>query len=362
MNNNYRYKIKLISLVVLLITTVNGYVCCFADSRASSSNLKIELVDSLKSPHNVSSLAWSPDERFIASGGILAKTISIWDVKEKKIVRTIDAQAGGVGALAYSSDGKYLAVGRTFTRRIPEKYHINVYSAESGTLLRSFFPPPAKKGYSNDVKVLVFSPDGKLIATNVYGTRAKGVVYDVATGKVITTLENLNTTLITDRINALSFSPDGKYLAVGHGSGVVNVWLKNNWKLSYGFVAHDDGVYSLAFSVDSGFLSSASMISGTNSKSNDINIWKLPSFMLLETLQSEHTGYVRRLQYSPNGSVLVSGGSDKSITLFNMKEPFDKKTLKEFSGVAYPYISPRGSYLAIATGQYIELWQFIESN
>lgn len=352
---DYRHIIKSLSLVFLLLVSVSGYVYSFTDSRTLESNLNIDLLDSLKNPHNVSSLTWSPDEKRIATGGILSKTISIWDVKEKKIVRTIDAQAGGVGSLAYSPDGKFLAVGRTFTRRIPEKYHINIYSAERGDLIRSFIPPSTKKGYSNDVKALAFSADSKLLATNVYGTHAKGVVYDVATGEVITTLENLNTTRKTDRINTLSFSPDGKYLAVGHGSGVVNIWLKSNWELLYGFVAHDDGVYSLAFSPDGRFISVAS-------KTNGLNIWDTSTRKLFKSLKTKHVGYVRRLQYSPDGRVLISGGSDYTVMLFNTEEPYDERSLEDFTRIAYPYFSPHGTYLAIATGQYIELWQFKENN
>ena len=350
--NNCRYKIKLLYLVFLILISVNWNVYCYADTQKIKANSDIELLSSLKNSHNVSSVAWHPDENLIATGG-QSNIVTIWNIEQSRVVKTIDQQVGGVGALVYSPDGKYLAVGRTFTRAIPERYHINIYDAVNGNLIRNFIPPPASKGQSSDIKTLSFSLDSKLLAANAYGTRSKGVVYDVVAGKVITTLENFNSTRKTDRINSLSFSPDGNYLAVGHGSGTINIWLISNWKLLYDFTGHEDGVYSLAFSPDSNYISVAS-------KTPVINVWDVSSRKILKKLKSKHVGYVRRLQYSSSGKKLVSGGSDYTVMLFNMEEPYSDISLENFTRMAFPFISPNKTYLAVATGQNVELWKFIE--
>jgi WD40 repeat protein len=340
---------KLISSVIPLTLLV--YLCfssfCLAKANSITNNAYTKHLFSFKNSHNISSLAWHPNEQFLATGG-LSKTISIWDIKHGKLIKTIDREVGGVGALAYSPNGKYLAVGRTFTRHIPEKYNINIYDVETGKLLKSFIPPPAPIGQSNDIKTLSFSMDGRLLAANGYGSRTNGVVYDFESGEVLTILTNTTSNKNSGYINSLSFSPDGKYLAIGRSLGTIDIWSIDNWDITTSFSANENGVYSLAYSPDGEFLVAAS-----NKKS--INIWNIREKALSKSIDSKHTGYIRIVQFSPDGKILASGGSDKSVTLFNSQEPSDNKRLEGFRNVAYPYISPQGTYMAIVYGQNVEL-------
>lgn len=342
-----RSHLKTIKVALLFIAFSSNFSFCLAETHQKG-NTYTEHLETFKNSHNVSSIAWHPDKNLLATGG-MSKIVSIWDVEKGKLFKTIDSQAGGVGALAYSPDGKYLAVGRTFTRVIPEKYHINIYDADSGDLIRNFIPPPASKGYSKDIHILTFSPDSKLLAANAYGGQVRGVVYDIDTGEAVTTLTNSVPTRKTDRPTSLSFSPDGNYLAVGHGSGTINIWLKSSWELSSRFLGQENGIYSLSYSPDGNYLAAAS-------RAKNINIWNLREKTLVKTLESNHVGYIRRVQFTPDGNTLISGGSDKSIMLFNVQEPQDKIVLGKFANMAYPYISPRGKYLSIATGSNVELW------
>ena len=355
--NNYRCKIKLQALVYLLLISVNWIPYCFAETEhavdnISIGNVNVEFLKTFKNSHYVSSVAWHPDGNYLATGG-LSKIISIWDIKKAKKVKTLDQQVGAVGALAYSPDGKYLAAGRTFTTHIPEKYHVNIYDAENSRLIRSFIPPQAEKRQNNNIDKMSFSADSKLLAVNRYRSWSRGVVYNIENGSVVATLENVNSARKIDPINSLSFSTDDNYLAVGRTSGAIDVWSKKDWELSYSFTGHKNGVYSLAFSPDGDFIAAASK---KKNEINKINIWKLPARKLSKSLKNEHFGWVRRLQYSPDGNILLSGGADKTVALFNMEEPYDKKILGKFPKVAYPYISPDGSHLAIAYGKNVELW------
>jgi WD40 repeat protein len=68
---------------------------------------------------------------------------------------------------------------------------------------------------------------------------------------------------LTDRVNALDFSPDGKVLATASGeptrSGEVKLWSVSDGSLLNAFTnVHSDAVLSLRFSPDGRFLASSS--------------------------------------------------------------------------------------------------------
>lgn len=58
----------------------------------------------------VYSVAFSPDGRYLASGGGDSKTI-IWDVSTGRLIRTFKSHQWQVLSVAFSPNGKYLANG-----------------------------------------------------------------------------------------------------------------------------------------------------------------------------------------------------------------------------------------------------------
>src|SRR5439155_15850017 len=90
---------------------------------------------------------------------------------------------------------------------------IHVYDAGSGAYVRTLTDPAlaaANVSHASIVEALAYSPDGKYVASGSY---QEVTLWDAHTGTFRRKL-----TGFADRVVALAFSPDGKFLATGGGA------------------------------------------------------------------------------------------------------------------------------------------------
>src|SRR5262245_39202549 len=64
----------------------------------------------------VSAVAISPDSQYLAAGGLLERSISVWNLKTGKLAHRLVPEQGSISALAWSPDSALLASGRDFIR------------------------------------------------------------------------------------------------------------------------------------------------------------------------------------------------------------------------------------------------------
>lgn len=193
--------------------------------------------------------AWSPDGKYIASivdtdvYHLHAERLSvqIWDASSGKLIRTLVTGLwnGVYDTLAWSPDGRYIAVGEARTggdpfHQINSIYADTVYiwKASSGQLVVRFNPLTIN---SHQVKIdahlppneqIAWSPDSKFLAT-----ASQDVVqgWDIMTGKE---LYSFNAKRTVPGITSLTWSPDGRYLAM---AGYLNVRLWNVHTRKFGY-------------------------------------------------------------------------------------------------------------------------------
>jgi WD40 repeat protein len=169
---------------------------------------------------SITAVSWSPDGKFLVTGG---SEINIWDAHSGQSDLVYKTQAekshpGGtlsVNALAWSSDKATIAVAYTYQEHQAGKktqvtdHWVDVWKVANGQHLYTY------KGHASDVLSIVWSPDGKRVAS----AGAGGALYawDALTGK------NVVKYAATDRIFSVDWSPDGMYL-VSASNTSVKIW------------------------------------------------------------------------------------------------------------------------------------------
>jgi WD40 repeat protein len=119
---------------------------------------------------------------------------------------------------------------------------------------------------------------------------------------------------ITDRVNALAFSPDGKTLAIGSGepsrSGDITLWDIASGKMTANYSErHLDSVLTLDFSPDGKHLAS-----GGADKA--VRITELSSGKMVKLFEG-HTHHVLGVSWRGDGRIIASSGADNVVKVWD---------------------------------------------
>lgn len=240
----------------------------------------------------IASLAYSPDGKLLALGTF--KEVRLVDPSTGKTTGSLSGHAEIVRSVAFSQGGKYLAAAGGLPARSGE---VKIWDVDQRTELRTI------KGHGDCIYAVAFSPDGKWIATSSYDKLIK--LWDVATGKEIRTLKDH-----IDAVYALAFTPDGKRLLSGAADRTVKVWDPASGQRLFTLGEPLDGLNTIALD-PSGKMVAAGGLDKT------IRVWSLgeKNGTLVNTLIA-HEDAILKLAYSPDGKALVSAAADKTIKVF----------------------------------------------
>jgi WD40 repeat protein len=124
----------------------------------------------------------------------------------------------------------------------------------------------------------------------------------VTTGAVI----GLRLTQDGDPVNAVTFSPDGAYLAAGSENGQLYFWQTENEALLQRLDGHPNGVLSLQFSPDGSLLASAG-------KDGQVLLWDVTTGRQLGQPFGGFSDWVSAVRFADDGSTLTAGSLDGRI-------------------------------------------------
>ncbi|NES08130.1 MAG: WD40 repeat domain-containing protein [Okeania sp. SIO2F4] len=233
-------------------------------------------------------------------------------------VEDLSQYSAAVGTVVFSPDGKMLATGSRETT-------VKILEIPTGKVINTF------RADDSPIWSVAFNTDATQLVAGTYDWRV--IVWNLETGEPFHVFEH------RAPIWSVAMSPDNEIIASSSGDRTVKVWDLKTGFLIFNFPDHSDIIYSIAISSDGKIL-----VSG--SADQTIKIEDLDTGELINTLTG-HQGVIRSVKITPDGEKIVSGSYDNTVKIWDLKTG---KLIKTLSGhtaeVVSVDISQDGRYIA----------------
>lgn len=255
-------------------------------------------------------VSYSPNGQIVATGG-RDSIMRLWQASNGRMLHALHL-SGWATALAFSPDGEMIASASLGDSSI------TLWAVDSGSEVQSI---QMDYRYLNNVwESITISPDGGLLAL---GGDWFVPIINISDGTESQTLMGHG-----DRTTSVMFSPDGKLLASGSYDGTVRIWdvttgetihifgglseeelqkLMDEHNLD--FTPMPAPVVSVVYSPD------GSLVAAT--KNFLIEIWDIANSALVGVLIG-HNHYVSSISFSADGNTIVSSANDGTIRSWDM--------------------------------------------
>ena len=305
--------------ITLLIYIANLTI---SDGQVSSDNLPDGAIARLNPGAPVYTVAFSPDGKFLASGGD-DNAVILWDVADENEYEAFIQHNKAVTSVAFSPDGKLLASASL------DGYVRLWYVSSEGRRI--------SLRHGGWVESVAFSPDGKTLVSGGEDQEGSVILWDVHQRRDIATFSGHG-----GLVESVAFSPDGRMLASAARDNTIKLWDIEGERIRRTLSGHSSVVHAVAFSPNGDMLASSS-------RDNTIKLWQVSSGENLATFKIQNNLYVyaESIAFSPDGRLLAAACVDYTVKLWDVVNYREVATLAgHYGGLTSVAFSPDGRTLA----------------
>ena len=276
----------------------------------------------------VLAVAFSPDGKYLATGDEQGD-VGLWDLDSSRNIWW-KRLGGEVVVVTFSPDGRYVAAdgsdsGGPF---------VALLSVDSGAESQRT-GVGATSDSATRVNAIAFSPNGNYVAIGVDLTYAW--MWDLNRDR----RGGWGTPGVSE-VYAVAFSPNGRYLATGDDDGNANLWEVSRW-----WTDNADGismtpggnVYAVAFSPTEPYLAA----DGYDGRNTNITIWDVIRERKVREIDA---GNVFELAFRPDGQYLAAGDEEGIITFWRTDTWEIEKQIQTGGTITDLAWNPRGNLIA----------------
>jgi len=179
---------------------------------------------------NITALAWSPDSLRLAAGisnvgtgGVRSQMIILDSTSRKPLLQTPETTLETITSLAWSPDGSLIAVGYQQDVENGRGYVniLNAYNSQQVTSYQPTDPPGIRPTVTPGIRTICWSPRSSRLLALITNYSSAVQIWDTQTHAVLAMYAHG----IGVIIDAVAWSPDGRYLVTGGEDKRLCIWL-----------------------------------------------------------------------------------------------------------------------------------------
>jgi WD40 repeat protein len=270
---------------------------------------------------------------FSPAGTVLASgnhdgTVKLWDLAGHKLIRTLQGHKESVASVTFNVDGSVLASGSADGT-------VRLWDSAGNGL-------SVLEGHKV-VNAVTFSPDGKTLAV---GDQATVRLWEVATGRLRSQLTCKGQTV---RVNSVAFTPDGASLLAWNGSDCITFWDLATGQQS-GSIPQKTmmSISAMALSPDG---KTVVVFDGEVTP----KLWDVATRTARQNLEQSDPPFDSRPAFTPDSQNVV-GWLGESVTFLDVTSGQTRFVLDTGGAINCLALAPYGAVCATGHGNTVKLW------